>query len=56
METPRRAAPRGAACPYRAPLTFTELELVEDGGFTGSIKTNHQDTHFLLAELWRGEG
>jgi len=29
---------------------FTKLELVEDGGLTGGIETDHQDTHFLLAE------
>jgi hypothetical protein len=27
---------------------FTKLELVEDGGFTGSIETDHQDSHLLL--------
>jgi len=27
---------------------FTELELVQDGGFTGSIKTDHQNSHLLL--------
>lgn len=32
-------------------LTFTELELVENRSFTGSIETDHKDAHFLLAEL-----
>ena len=32
-------------------LTFTELQFVKDGGFTGGIKTNHKDSHLLLAEL-----
>ena len=27
---------------------LTKLELVEDGGFTGGIKTNHQNSHLLL--------
>lgn len=27
---------------------LTKLKLVEDGGFTGSIKTNHQNSHLLL--------
>jgi len=29
---------------------LTELELVKDGGLTGGIKTDHKDTHILLAE------
>lgn len=29
---------------------LTQLELVQDGGFTGSIKTDHQDAHLLLTE------
>jgi hypothetical protein len=27
---------------------LTKLQLVEDGGFTGSIKTDHQNSHLLL--------
>lgn len=27
---------------------LTKLKLVEDGGFTGGIKTNHQNSHLLL--------
>lgn len=27
---------------------LTKLELVEDGGFTGSVETDHQDSHLLL--------
>ena len=34
-----------------ARLTFTELEFVKDGGFTGGIETDHEDTHLFLAEL-----
>lgn len=26
---------------------FTELELVQDGGLTGGVKTDHQDAHLL---------
>lgn len=26
---------------------FTQLQLVQDGGFTSSIKTDHQNPHFL---------
>lgn len=26
---------------------FTELELVEDGGLSGGVKTDHQDSHLL---------
>ena len=29
---------------------LSELELVEDSGLTSSIKTNHQNSHFLLGE------
>mmetsp|Transcript_14053 Transcript_14053/g.40058 ORF Transcript_14053/g.40058 Transcript_14053/m.40058 type:complete len:212 (-) Transcript_14053:65-700(-) len=29
---------------------FSEFQLVEDGGFTGGIKTNHKDAHLLLSE------
>ena len=29
---------------------FTKLELVEDCGLAGGIKTNHQDAHFALAK------
>lgn len=28
---------------------FTELQLVQDGGLSGGIKTNHQNPHLLLA-------
>lgn len=34
---------------------FTKLKLVEDGCFTGSIQTDHQDAHFLLAKKAREE-
>lgn len=26
---------------------FTQLQLVQDGGFTSSVKTDHQNPHFL---------
>ena len=29
---------------------LAELELVQDGGLTGSIETDHEDAHLLLAE------
>ena len=29
---------------------LAKLELVENGGFTGGIQTDHQDAHLLLAE------
>jgi len=29
---------------------LAKLELVENGGFTGSIQTDHKDAHLLLAE------
>jgi len=29
---------------------FTELELVKDGSFTGSIEANHENSHLLLAK------
>ena len=32
-------------------LTFSKLELVKDGRFTGSVKSDHEDAHLLLAEL-----
>jgi hypothetical protein len=32
-------------------LTFTKLQFVENGGLSGGIETNHQDTHLFLAEL-----
>jgi hypothetical protein len=32
-------------------LTFTKLQFVEDGGLSGGIETDHQDTHLFLAEL-----
>lgn len=28
---------------------FTELELVQDGGLTGGVKTDHQNAHLLAA-------
>lgn len=28
---------------------LSKLELVEDGGFTGGIETDHQNSHLLLA-------
>jgi hypothetical protein len=28
---------------------FTELQLVEDGGFSGSIETDHENSHLLLS-------
>lgn len=39
---------------------LTKLELVENGGFTGGIETDHQDTHLLLPpqlieDLGKGE-
>ena len=34
---------------------LTQLQLVQDGGLTGSIKTNHKDTHLLLAGEELGE-
>ena len=36
-------------------LTFTKLQFVKDGGFTCGIKTNHEDSHLLLAELYCNE-
>lgn len=27
---------------------FTELELVENGGLSGGVQTNHQNSHLLL--------
>lgn len=29
---------------------LTELELVEDGGLTGGVETDHEDSHVLLTE------
>ena len=29
---------------------LAQLELVQDGGLTGGIQSDHQDTHLLLAE------
>jgi hypothetical protein len=29
---------------------LAELELVEDGGFTGGVEANHEDPHLLLGE------
>jgi hypothetical protein len=29
---------------------LAELELVEDGSFTGGVETDHEDPHFLLGE------
>ena len=28
---------------------FTELQLVEDGGLSGGVKTDHQDSHLLTS-------
>lgn len=28
---------------------FTQLELVEDGGLSGSVQSDHQNSHLLLA-------
>jgi hypothetical protein len=28
---------------------LTKLELVQDGGFTGSIETDHQNSHLFLS-------
>ena len=28
---------------------FTKLELIQDGGLSGSVKPDHQDSHLLLA-------
>ena len=32
---------------------FAQLELIQDGGFTGGVETNHQNAHFLLAKELR---
>ena len=37
---------RGSSATY----DFTELELVQDGGLAGSVKPNHQNSHFLLGK------
>lgn len=37
--------------PNTLQLTFAKLQLVENSGLSCSIKTNHQDAHFLFAEL-----
>ena len=29
---------------------LAEFEIVEDGGLTGGIETNHEDAYFILAE------
>jgi len=29
---------------------LAELELVEDGGFTGGVEADHEDPHLLLGE------
>jgi hypothetical protein len=29
---------------------FTQLQFVQNGGLTGGVQTNHQNTHFLVAE------
>jgi hypothetical protein len=34
-----------------ARLTFAKLQFVKNGSFTGSIETDHQDSHLLLAKL-----
>ena len=28
---------------------FTELQLVQNGGLSGGVETNHEDSHLLLA-------
>jgi len=33
-------------------LTLAELELVENGCLSCRIKTNHENSHLLLAELY----
>lgn len=33
-------------------LTFAEFELVKNGGLTGGVKTDHEDAHFFLSELF----
>jgi hypothetical protein len=35
----------------QALLTFAKLQFVKNGSFTGSVKSDHQDSHLLLAEL-----
>ena len=35
----------------RYALTFTKLELVENGSLTGGVETDHKNTHLLLSEL-----
>ena len=35
---------------------LSELELVQDGRFTGGVETHHQDSHLLLAEEAFEEG
>jgi len=32
--------------------TFPKLQFVENGSLSGGVKTDHQDTHLLLAELY----
>lgn len=29
---------------------FSQLELVKDGGFSSSVKSDHEDAHLLFAE------
>ena len=29
---------------------FSQLELVQNGGLSGSVESDHEDAHFLLAE------
>lgn len=42
-------------CLHPATLTFSQLELVQNGGLSGSIQTDHEDAHLLLAELRQGQ-
>lgn len=45
-------SPKSGPVPNDQKLTLSKFQLVKDGGFTGGIKTNHKDTHLLLAELF----
>ena len=40
----------GGSSSSSATYDFTELELVQDGGLAGSVKPNHQNSHFLLGK------
>jgi hypothetical protein len=43
--------PDASQCLVIGFLTFSKLELVKDGRFTGGIESDHEDAHLLLAEL-----